>query len=1179
MVFNPLCGGLPALSQWQRFVKKRPQSWSSGSKLFVSPGWFRIVSVICGLLLFFVNVSQGNEVDANIQSNSPDKRITLSKKNSTLPEIFKDIQRQTSYSFVYNTEMMQGVKKINIEVKNASLETVLGICFKETTLTYNLVDQTVIVRKKEPIASTVKDTVRDIGAKFIDVRGKVIDEQKKPVQGATVALRGSTRSTMTDVNGNFFLETVPANGVLGFSFVGYQPREIRIAGSQNILTQLNITAGSLDETIVVAYRTTTNRANTGAVSVVKGTQIASMPNTSFDKSLQGLVPGLLVTSGNGQPGGAPSQFLLRGIATGGNPALGQTFRNPLIIIDGVPITQDPTVTDNKLSAYNVPVNNPMAQLNPSDIESISVLKDASAISLYGSKASNGVILVTTKKGGAGKNTYTFQHQTDFSQRLDGKIELLNQDQYLELLYETYRNSLPGITDKAIKSDLLSKFPYIVYASGDTSFYPQQDWSKELFRPTAITSGNDFSISGGTERSSFYLNIEHYKQNGIAKGTDYDRQSLRFNYENRLATWANIGLNTAISYNVQNFNIDNESYLTISPLLPIRNIDGEFLYNYSTGATINSSTFRSNPLAATELNINRNHAYRGLTTVRLEINPLKNFTLSSTLGVNFISNELTEKTHPSFILPEDQTPGKGRVESQNFRSTNIITTNSLTYSRDILNNHSISFILGQEAQIATTKNLSVRVTDIASNPLQDQPIGGVSSSGLGSNNKNTLLSYFGQFNYNLKSKYYVSSSIRADGSSLFGNNERFGAYWSVGLGWILSDESFMKFAKGIMQYAKLRGSFGSAGNSSAIQKMSSIDRIYIMKYLGNPVVSVPLSTTGNPGIKWEQTYTWDAGIEFSLFKKKLNLTIDLYNRKTSDLIADDINIASATGFTFYTDNIGDLKNSGVELSASLNLIQNRHFHWNVSFNWSRNQNKLVKSFYPKLTVYGSTGILVNEVGQEFNSFYLPIWAGVNPSTGRPQWIDSTTGKPSEILSNAKREIVGKSQPDGFGSFSSSINWRGFDFSCSIYYQYGNKIFYYGGNSLQNDGTNPYYNQNIGALKRWRVNGDIASNPRRLLDGSMVTDNGIISDQGTFPSTRYLLKGDFIRLSNLAFAYTFSSKITEEIHLNNLRIFIQGHNLITITKYSGQDPENSTALGAGTFMYPQARSFSFGIQTNF
>ncbi|TWW02593.1 TonB-dependent receptor plug domain-containing protein [Chitinophaga pinensis] len=447
-----------------------------------------LMGILCLLLPCIYSVAQ--------KSAQPGRNVTLTSSRIALGDVFNVIEKQTGILLFFgdlNTNQTVGVKFVATPVEEA-----LGEMLPPIGLTYEYVkgNKDKIFIKSIMPSRKEKDTVM-----VSRVSGLVTDENGMPLHGATVRVKGTLFGTSTSNRGEFTLNHPIEKDVLQVSFTGFEMVEIPVSGKSSVKVRLKQGDNSLNEQVITAYGSTKQTKLTGAVTVVKGDQIQNLPNRSFDKSLQGLVPGLLVTQGTGQPGGGLGNFVLRGISTGGTIENGATTRNPLIIIDGVPVIQDPA----QATTSSVAINNPMSQLNPSDIESISILKDAGAIALYGSKASNGVILITTKKGKAGKTRFNFRHQTDLASRLNSNYNMLNQKEYLDLLYETYKNTDPAFwTDDRIKSDLISKFPHQINSPGDTSFYSEPNWMKELYNNHAMTFANELSISGGNERSNFIL---------------------------------------------------------------------------------------------------------------------------------------------------------------------------------------------------------------------------------------------------------------------------------------------------------------------------------------------------------------------------------------------------------------------------------------------------------------------------------------------------------------------------------------------------------------------------------------------------------------------------------------------------------------------------------------------------
>jgi TonB-linked SusC/RagA family outer membrane protein len=1103
--------------------------------------------------------------------------ITIRQQNAPIEKVFQSIEKQSGYRFFYNETLLLGAGKVTINLQNVTLQEALDACFHNQPLSYAIVDKTIIVKRRQeqqrkaPEAAAV---ALSGPGKIIALRGKVTSGNA-PVAGASIMIKGTDNGASTDKDGMFTLPEVEDDATLVVSSVSHQAREVRLNGQTFIRIDLSTKTSDLDEALVVAYNTTTRKMNTGSVAVVKGEEIAALPNRSFDKSLQGLVPGLLVTQGSGLPGGPVTNFVIRGIATAVDPSMGSTVRNPLIVIDGVPVTQDQFQI--YLDQTRTPISNPLAQLNPSDIETISILKDASAIALYGSRASNGVIVIVTKRGKAGRTNINFRHQTDFASRFQGNVKLLNQDEYLELLFEAYRNlnSPQFPDDAAIYADLRKKFPVIVNAPGDTSFYPAADWVGALLREKAATVSNEISLSGGNEKSNYYLNFEYSKQNGVVIGTDYDRKSLRFNFENRPASWLKLGLNNTLSYSIQNYGIGNRSYTgtvvnNMSPLNPVRYSDGSYVLNYAVGAGPQSATLFPNPAAAAEFNINRNTAYRGLTTLNGEISFLKYFKFSTIAGLDFMLAEGKEKADPRLVDPGNfSSTGVGRIEQQDVRRANIVSTNMLRYNALFNNDHSIGVLIGQEAQIQTQKNSLIAVQNLTL-PYYDQ----VNSPGVtalrqtATSNKETLLSFFSQANYAFRNKYFLSGSIRKDGSSRFGEDKRYGTFWSAGAGWILTSERFLKGASAWMDYLKIRGSIGAAGNAGAISAITKYDQLEPYRFLGETAV-VPSTTPGNPNVHWEQTFTWDAGLEARFWKERISLTADVYHRRTKDLIYSE-NLAASTGYVSVLNNIGIMENRGVEFSLSANIIKNRDLNWVVDVNWSTNKNKLIKANVPTAAL--SNSILGSMEGKNFNSFYMPVWAGVNAGNGKAQWLDSA-GEVIEVYSSAAKDkkFVGKPQPDGFGAFGTKLIYRGVELSARFCYQYGYQVFIQ--DDLVSDGRYPYMNQDRRALDRWQKPGQITTNPRRVLNNS--TGSAVLN-----PSTRYLFDGDHIRLQNVSIAYAIPKLITEKLRLNSCRVFLQGNNLALWTEFPGQDPDIITTIGGtGNNSFPSQRSFSFGINANF
>lgn len=1107
---------------------------------------------------------------AKVYAGEPRQDITLSLRDATLDKVFKEIRKQTGYSFVYTETELQRANKVTIQVSNASLDNVLSLCFRNQPLTYTIVEKIVVVKPRQEKTQGIA-VVNNLSGdpKKISMRGRVINEKGEPLAGATITVRRTDMSTTTDNEGYFSLTEVEEDAVLVVSSVGHVTQQVKIR-PLNMEIRLPI-AIKEEEEVVVAYNKISTRSNTGAVTVVKGEDVQNLPNRSVDKSLQGLVPGLLVTSGTGQPGGGVANFVLRGIATNNgtdNLSGYSTLRNPLIVVDGIPVFQDAQLAAGRgVNLWEVPNNNPMATLNPTDIESISVLKDAAAIALYGATASNGVILITTKKGKAGKTVINFRSQMDIASRIKTDIDLVTQDEYMELLYETMRNSSPGITDDSITNYLKDNFP----TRSDGSFYPYTDIAPLLYNNKATTFSNELSFSGGNARSTFYLNFEWTKQDGIYRKTGFDRKSVRFNFDSKLTDWFKVGINTGLSYNIQDVafsataNGGTAQYGSIFyayPLNPVYLENGEYYLNYKVPAR------GTNPIASVEYNNSRNTSYRGLSKLFAELNLTKDIRFTSNLGIDFLLTEAKDKMDPRLIDPEFDVTGVGRIYETSIRKANLITTNILSFTKTIGQYNGLNLLAGQEARLNTQQTLTA-VGTFLQFYTNDQISQAGTKTSEGSKFKETGVSYFGQANYDYKKKYFVSASLRSDGYSQFGGRQPFNTFWSIGAGWIVSAENFMQGTTSWLDYLKLRGSMGPAGNAAAINQFIKYQQLTALNYLNVSTLGlIPTTMPPNSLIEPERTFSWDAGLELKMLHNRIGLTADLYRRKTTNLIFR-LDLPYTSGFTFVQDNLGDIVNSGLELSLSADLIKSKHFSWNLAANWSTNQNKLVKanSRVP-MTVAGTDG-LANEEGRNMNSYYMRVWAGVDPATGQGMWIDST-GKPNTNFSAAKPQWVGKPQPDGFGAITNTFNYQGISFSFQLYYQHGFQV-YNADPKLMNDGATLFDNQEKSALNRWQKPGDIAANPQRLM-------NNLVYYQ---VSTRNLFDGDHIRLQTVLLSYNMPRKFIEPLHLTSLRVYAQGYNFgLWSTKRPGtQDIGNVNVQGLLTFQYPQPKSFSIGINASF
>lgn len=1093
--------------------------------------------------------------------------ITIRQQNAPIEKVFQSIEKQSGYRFFYNETLLLGAGKVTLNLQNVSLEEALNACFLNQPLSYAIVDKTIIVKKRQeqqPKAPEAAAVALSRPGKIIAVRGKVTSNSI-PLAGATITVKGTEVGTSTDNDGIFTLGEVEESSTLIISSISHLTREVRLNSQSFISIDLSKRSEDLNETIVVAYNTTTRKMNTGSVSIVKGSDIQNSSARSIDRALQGMVPGLQITTGSGLPGGNVANIVLRGIATGGDGI----SRNPLYIIDGIPLTQE-NFNNIRVTRNTVEPTNPLSQINPNDIESISVLKDAAAIALYGSRASNGVILITTKQGKSGRLNINFRNQTDIAGRVKPKRDVLTQDQYLELLLESYKNANATTwTDNAIYADLRSKFPYQVNGT-DTSFYAPTNWFEELYHNSAVSVSNDLSLSGGSNKATYYLSIGHLSEQGVLKNTGFKRTSLRYNATFKLTDWLNFGVNSAMTYTNQDFGGANSDGLTdpnglayyISPLLSPRLTNGDLAIYYPYGAGGNKIP---NPIAAMEYNQYKADGYRGLGNIYGEVQLLPGLSFRTTLNGDLLISK--NKTKVDKRVDGTNAPGTGSLrEVREIRSV-LQINNLLKYQHTFVNSHFIDLLVSHEAQTIKSNLIQADGSGFVSGITDDEITSATTKTSLGSNSKTTFLSYFAQANYSFRQKYNASVGLRLDGSSRFGANVPLNKFWSFGLGYVLTEESFMKPTRDWLNFFKVRGSVGVAGNTIAIPANARYNTVKPISYTTTAILGTTIEPSfGNPDIKSEATFNTDLGLEARFLNERVSVTADLYRRKTYDMVTKVPQPLTSGRSSVYA-NLGDIENKGIEIGLSVDVIKNRNFGWNVGGNWSTNRNKLFKASNEE----SSVGKFVYRVGENYESWFLVQWAGVDSADGAPQWLD-IDGKITKTYSINNRTMAGNPQPAGFGSVTTSIRYKNLELSGLLYYAYGFKIYNnFLASGMLNDGkTQPYNNQSVLALDRWQKPGDQAKNPKRVLNNPA---------SGPSTSTRFLTDGDYMRLKNLRLSYNLQQSILKKLRLANAQFFVQGNNIALWTKSDAIDPDNTGTFGENSAAYPLQRSLSVGLNLNF
>ncbi|NBA86972.1 SusC/RagA family TonB-linked outer membrane protein [Emticicia sp. CRIBPO] len=972
----------------------------------------------------------------------------------------------------------------------------------------------------------------DSWAQVKSITGKVTSSvDGSPLPGVSVSVKGTSRGTTTDVNGSYKFDGVESKNTLVFSFIGFVTKELAV-GSQTVINlQLDESAQELAEAIVIGYGTTSPIKKTGSISTVKGEEIENTPFTSVDKALQGRIAGLQSTGGSGQPGSVQN-IRIRGI---GSMTAGS---DPLYVVDGVPINSG-DLTRNTTTA------NALAGLNPNDIESISVLKDAASSSIYGSRAANGVILITTKKGKSGKTQFRFDTEVGASSvgYLSDANRPLNTAEWRELTAE-------GLVNSKQAADLTAALA-LVDQNFRTNTGVDTDWLKEVTR-TGSQQQYNLSASGGNEKTQFYLSGGYFKQQGTVLESQFDRYTGNVNLSNKATDKLTFKTNLMISATGQKGpgtgGLFANPVLATYFLLPsyaVKNADGT---PNITGPDFPAGGLY-NPVAIAKMDKRKTTGLKGLATVAAEYQLLKDLKLSTKVGIDYNNYEEDVYNNPFY---GDGRNDAGRSSRLYTRYFNWVWTNLAEYVWDVKDDD--DYVLNVTAGYEAQKSMQFFQNSVAYGLPGNLNItvpsaGSVYNSAIGSNSDYTFASALAIANFSVKNKYIASGSFRRDGSSRFGINNRFGNFWSVGGAWNIDKEEFLKELTWL-NALKLRASYGVNGNAAIgnydWQPTYAYGAAY--NYLGS-TGSGP-DAVGNINLTWETNKPFDIGVDASLFNKRLNVTLEWYKRLTTNLLLNEP-LSRTSGFTSFKNNVGSLENKGVEVTLTGTPLEIGDFTWEASFNISLNKNKILSLVNDADQVDGA---FIRRVGKDYQSFWVREWAGVNPQTGAPQWyVEGSNGEITETYNSAKQVIHGSATPKAFGSFGSTFSFKGLSLDFLFYYNFGNMVRDAWANYTQSDGYNSTFNRVASQLARWQKPGDITNVPKYVYGGASASNSF---------SSRYLYEGDFIRLRDISLGYTIPSKWVSKAKLSNVKLYVRGSNIWTWVKDKNLPYDPETAINSST-----------------
>ena len=951
------------------------------------------------------------------------------------------------------------------------------------------------------------------------VTGHIISaEDNQPMIGVSVLEKGTTNGVITDMNGNYSITVTKSPAILQFSYIGMKTMEKQVSAATRIDLKMESDAQMVEEVVVVAYGTRKKGTIAGAVSTVKAEKMENVPAAGFDQSLQGQTPGLTVISNSGEPSKA-AVFQLRGT----NSINSGT--SPLFILDGVPISS---------ADFNT--------ISPGDIESISVLKDASSTSIYGARAANGVVVITSKRGLAiDKAKVTMRAQWGFSQLAsDDNWVVMNTPERIQFEKEI------GL-DTGKDYNLLSR--------------TNVNWLDEVFNDRAPLQSYELSVNRATDRLNYFVSGGFYDQEGIAQSSNFRRYNMRANAEVKASNWLKIGTNTMMAYEeiAQAEEGEPALYTPISGsrfMLPYwnpYNADGSL-------ASENDGTWTGtgqNPIEWMANNPVKYEKYKLLSTIFAEVTPIRDLTIRAQFAVDYAHSTAFMQSFPSYII-NNKSGKAGRSSSDILSLSETLTAN---YRWALNDNHSLNFLLGQEGidyrstgfQVTTQGQNNDRLTNLLS--------GTRAISWPDSNSAYAYLSFFFRGEYNYKELYYAEVAARTDASSRFGKDHRWGMFWSLGFMWNIKNEAFLKDIEWLTN-AQIKLSTGTSGNS----EIPYYDHLALVAGDANynDEAGIYPKQSGNEELSWEQTWANNIGLTLGIFNR-VNLNVDFYHKKTTNMLMLVPQSYAITGVGNRWDNIGAMMNRGVEIAMDGDVIRTKDFTWNLSANVSYNKNKLLELYNGVEEYVNSTTGLKYVVGHPVHEYYMNRYAGVNPANGDALWY-TADGELTTEYREEDKVMTGKTFDSPWaGGFGTTLMWKGLSLSAQFSwmakrYVMNNDRFFEESNGLYSA-----YNQSRRLLyDRWKKPGDITDIPRYGVTAQL--------------DDRFLENSSFLRLKNLTLAYALPQSLLNKTHFfTSARVYLQGQNLFTWTGFTGLDPE--VASNVYRAQYPASRQFTLGIDISF
>lgn len=1052
------------------------------------------------------------------ESDAQTAKLNLKVKSGTVKDVIEEIERQTDLSFMYDNNVFKIDRQITIDAENETVKSVLEKLILGENLKYEMVNRYIVITSGNSQSSSQQQK---------SVSGKVTDSSGSALPGVSVVIKGTTTGTITDANGNYRLNNVSENATLQFTFIGMKPNEAVVKNKTVINAVMTEETYGIDEVVAVGYGTMKKGDVTGSLSVVSSKEFAGRSTTQLGDALEGKIAGVQISKPSGQPQ-AGYNIRIRGISTI------TAGSEPLYIVDGVPTTS-------------------INEINPTDIESISILKDASSAAIYGASGSNGVVLITTKRGSNQATKVNFSAYYGVA-NVWKKQDVLDASQYKDLMTEMGKTT-------------------------DWSLYKyNNNWQDRVFR-SAQTKNSQISVSGGNEKTSFYLSGSYLNQEGVVMTNSLEKYNFRINLDHQISDRVKVG--TSISYNKWKDKSVSEggkwstanAILTGSPVTDVYNEDGTFSINPFISDL-------ENPLA---LLLQDEHGYkhnRFNGNLYAEVSILKELKFKSMFGL-----EEQNGTYNSWIDPTRSRWGRtnqGLASYSNSQNSYWISENTLNFNK-VIGDHNIGAMAGFITSKHHNEGSSIDAKGFGSPAVHTVNAGATRNAGYWESEKSNA-AFLGRATYGYADKYLLTANFRADASSVFGANSKWGYFPSFSAGWRISKEGFFGKNNTITDL-KLRAGWGIVGNDQVGDYSSfglvSPGSFYVIG--GQKVPGTAISSIENADLKWEQTAQTNFGVDVALLNSRINVTADYYIKNTTDMLLNSPipgSVGMGYGSSFATKNIGSMTNKGLEFQvSSKNLVG--ELKWTTDFNISFNKSKITKldKGVPIKTGYISFrgNVAIAQEGEPLGMFFGYVADGVDPKTGMMKYkdLDNSGG-----LNDGDQTSIGNANPDFTYGLTNNFSYKSFTFSFLFQGVQGNDIF--NASRIETEGMYLPINQLATVADRWKKPGDITNIPKSTGDGD---------DHNSLLSSRYVEDGSYLRLKSTTLGYDLPKLICNKLKAQKIYLYVTGENLLTFTKYSGFDPEVSIygsgsdnalkniAPGVDYGVYPQSRTFLFGINVTF